>query len=300
MTEALLSSPTEILFPSGPLFSDAEILWSALQDNKEEPNLYLVTTRTPFHPVSYNWPDQPCDIGFLSTERNEYEIVSAHVAAYNLSNGTLLHDSNITVRQDDPDWVFHVVHEVSLNTSVPPDDLSAGKLVTLKVDPNHRAKLARTHTSCHLMALALNKAVASLWSKEAKLDSLGNPDFDQLAIQESRMNELEARDTYRLGKSLRKRGFNTEAFINSLDEITSTVASQVNEWIDSGFEVVMESDSTLLNSRRYWKATLSGLEATIPCGGVHVTRSDSLANVRVEAENSTDQPEVVFRTVPIT
>jgi alanyl-tRNA synthetase len=300
VTMEVLAKPTEILFPSGSLTTEAVVVWSKLHHGEHDTHLHVITTRTPFHPIAHIWPDQPGDIGTLFLGVNDYVIVGSHVAAFNPSNGVLLQDKAITARQSDPDWVYHVVHEIGVGSAQLSDDSFVGNKVTLKVDPVYRAQLARTHTSCHLMSLALNKVVAGYWSKEVKLDSLGNPDFDQLAIQESTMDTVEARDTYRLGKSLRKSGFDSESFLKNLDTIATSIASQVNDWIDQGFDVVIQSDSSTLNGRRYWKALLSGSPAIIPCGGVHVAQSNQLAPVKIIIERSPDQPEIVLRTIPIT
>ena len=102
-----------------------------------------------------------------------------------------------------------------------------GAVVELQVDTARRAALSRAHTGCHVSALALNAVVADLWRKEVPLDGIGNPDFDRLALSSSRMTTDEARDTYRLGKSLRKKGFDTAGLLERLDELPGLVQARV-------------------------------------------------------------------------
>ena len=78
------------------------------------------------------------------------------------------------------------------------------------VDAEHRAALSAGHTGCHLAAVALNAALAARWRKPVRTDGLGHPDFDQLAIVSSRIVPDGAVDTYRLGRSLRKKGFDVD------------------------------------------------------------------------------------------
>ncbi len=89
--------------------------------------------------------------------------------------------------------------------------LTEGDTVTVEVDATYRAALSAGHTACHLASLALNAALAGAWTKEPRLDSLGSPDFDGAANETSTILEHGARDTYRVGKSVRKAGFDPAA-----------------------------------------------------------------------------------------
>ena len=90
--------------------------------------------------------------------------------------------------------------------------------VELVVDADYRTRLSVGHTACHLASLALNRAVADRWKKEVRADGLGAPDFDGTAIDVSLIVENGSVDTYRLGKSLRKRGFVTEGIAEALPD----------------------------------------------------------------------------------
>jgi alanyl-tRNA synthetase len=50
-------------------------------------------------------------------------------------------------------------------------------------------------------------------------DALGRPDLDQVAIQSSVMDERGSTDVYRLGKSLRKKGFDSVGLADQLAEV---------------------------------------------------------------------------------
>lgn len=58
---------------------------------------------------------------------------------------------------------------------------------------------------------ALNGALAARWRKVPDVDSLGNPKFDAIAITSSRIGPDLSTDSYRLGKSLLKKGFTSAA-----------------------------------------------------------------------------------------
>ena len=61
------------------------------------------------------------------------------------------------------------------------------------------------------MSLALNKALEGFWDKEiANKDCFGRPNFDALTIETSRIGRGKSVDVYRIGKSIRKKGFDLE------------------------------------------------------------------------------------------
>ncbi|NUR83524.1 MAG: metal-dependent hydrolase, partial [Nonomuraea sp.] len=157
----------------------------------------LVTAETPFHPLDHTWPDQPADRGTIGG----LPVLDCVTAA--ASDEGLFLGEEIPVRRGADGWQWLVVHVVG-------SPLDEGTQVDLEVDPAYRAALSAGHTACHLAALALNAALAPYWRKEAKQDALGNPDFDQSAITSSRIAEYGSVDVYRLGKSLRKKGFSAE------------------------------------------------------------------------------------------
>lgn len=115
--------------------------------------------------------------------------------------------ADIPVRRGDEEWSWLVLHVVDGD----PGDL-AGKTAVLTVDVHRRGALSASHSGCHLLALALNEALAPRWRKDpGRSDAFGNPDFDSLAMATSVMDTEASTDTYRLGKSLKKKGFTADA-----------------------------------------------------------------------------------------
>jgi alanyl-tRNA synthetase len=95
--------------------------------------------------------------------------------------------------------------------------------------------------------------------------------------------ERGARDTYRIGKSLRKAGFDPAA----LDD-PATLAAAANatlaSWIATGGGIRIDRDGEGLTDRRYWVAELPGGEARIACGGTHVSSLADVGTVTVALE----------------
>lgn len=199
--------------------------------------------------------------------------------------GEILLGADIPARRGAEGWHWLVVHV----TDAP---LPVGTEVDLEVDAEFRAALSAGHTACHLAALALNAALADRWRKETRPDSLGRPDFDQAAITSSRIDPRGSVDVYRLGKSLRKKGFSAE------DLDPEKVARQVNErlaaWVAADAPVRVAVPGPGLTARRTWHCSLPEGEAAIPCGGTHVRRTGELGTVEVAL--SLDDATLTMRT----
>ena len=70
------------------------------------------------------------------------------------------------------------------------------------------------------------------WRKEVnEQDALDQPDFDRLAIQTSRVEPMGSREQYRIGKSLRKKGVNSEALLADLAQIEEMINKQLADWL---------------------------------------------------------------------
>lgn len=236
----------------------------------------IVTDRTPFHPVDPSWPDQPADHGTLDGQ----PVLDCLVGAV-AQDGSVALGEDITARRGDDGYEWVVVHVVDGPAPQVGDD------VDLQVDVARRQALSRAHTACHVVALALNAEVAGDWRKEVAADGAGNPDFDKIALTESRMTEDEARDTYRLGKSLRKKGFDTAVLLDGADAVADRVQARVREWIAADGRVAIETEGPALTDMRYWCCDVPDGSYRIACGGTHVTALRELGDVRVRYE----QPE---------
>lgn len=240
----------------------------------------LVVAETPFHPLDHTWPDQPADRGTIGG----LPVVDCVTGARS-ADGEVLVGEAIPVRRGAEGWEWLVVHV----TETP---LPVGAEVGLEVDAGFRAALSAGHTACHLAALALNAALAGRWRKETRLDALGHPDFDQAAITSSRISPYGSLDVYRLGKSLRKKGFAAD------DLDPAKVAQEVNEllraWVAADAPVRVEVPGPELTARRTWHCSLPDGEASIPCGGTHVGRTSELG--RVEVALALDDAALTMRT----
>lgn len=252
-----------------------------------EARVGVVTDRTPFHPVDPSWPDQPADSGTLNGIPLEDCLVGTLDAA-----GNFTVDTEIAARRGDPGFDWVVVHVLAAGSPV-----AVGDSVDLRVDQDRRAALSRAHTGCHATALALNAVVADLWRKEVATDGIGNPDFDRIALTSSRMAPDGARDTYRLGKSLRKKGFDTAALLADLDGVADRVNAQVQAWVAADASVDIEVTGPHLVDMRYWCCHVPEGTFRIACGGTHVTSLRELGAIRVHYEQPDESTLVAVTTV---
>lgn len=238
----------------------------------------VVLDRTAFHPVDTAWPDQPADRGALELpDGARAEVVEAVVGATPDAEGAMLLGRAVPVRTGTDGWSFVVAHVVEGAR------FEVGDVVRVSVDVEYRAALSAGHTACHLAALALDAALADAWRKEVALDALGAPAFDSLAISESRILPRGARDVYRIGKSLRRKGFDP-AVLDDLETVAGRANELLAQWIAAGGDVSIEVDGDALADRRSWVCALPGTTARIPCGGTHVSSLSALARVTIQLE----------------
>ncbi|SIO25472.1 alanyl-tRNA editing protein [Agromyces cerinus] len=285
----LPSRDTIVTYPGGALEAESIVLHIAPAGDGL---VAVVTETTSFHPVDAAWPDQPADTGSLSTGGPEIPIVDAVVAA---TDGTeLFLGSDIPVRKGSEGWSFLVAHLVADGAAI-----AEGDTATVRADASARRALSVGHTACHAAALALNAALAGNWSKAAREDALGAPDFDGIAIASSRIVPGGSVDVYRLNKSLRRAGFDTAAVAaDELGELAASVTATIAEWAAAGAPVRIDREGDGLTDRRYWVAELPVGTASIACGGTHVESLAELGDVRVEFEAGDDAgtPVLTMRT----
>lgn len=265
---------TIVTFPQGGTTGTGTVLLVAEQPDGQ---VGVVTDTTPFHPVDHTWPDQPADRGTLAGRPVE-ECLTGAVGP----DGALHVGTDIPVRRGEPGWAFVVVHVVPAEGAP-----AVGDEVGLAVDEQYRDELSRGHTATHVMALAMNAAAAPLWTKDVdRRDALGNPDLDAIAMAQSRILPLGARDTYRIGRSVRRKGLTGDALREALPTIQDQVNSQLAAWIAAGGPVSVETGGDArLEARRMWTAQLpGGTTVSIPCGGTHVRDLAELGSVTITYE----------------
>lgn len=271
---------TVVTFPSGSLVESARVVGV----HPAEDGAVVVLDRTPFHPVDHTWPDQPGDRGALRLDDVEVAVTEAVMAAVS-DEGEVAVGADIPVKRGAEGWTWLVGHRVE----AVPSALAAGAAAEATVDAEHRAGLSRGHTACHLASLALDLAVADLWRKDPGSDALGTPDFEGRANQTSLIHENGSVDEYRLGKSLRKAGFDTEGFAASVAERERRINAQLAAWVASGASSRIEVDGETIVDRRRWVCGLPEGTASILCGGTHVSSLAEFASIRVSLDLSDPQ-----------
>lgn len=282
----MIEADTRITYPDGATTGESTIVHvEALTPTTAA----VVLAETPAHPVDPTWPDQGADRGTLSLGDTTLELLDVRIGAW---DGSALHvGDRLPVRLGTEGWRFVVVHEVPADAAA-----AVGRSATMRVDEEHRRSLSLGHTACHLAALALNDALAGRWSKEARRDALGHPDFDGAAIQRSVIRPGGSTDTYRLGKSLRKSGFATDGLAGALDDIARRVDERLAAWIATDAAVRIDRASDELSGRRSWHCELPGGAAVIPCGGTHARHLGELGTASVRLMLDESGTELVMET----
>ncbi|WP_092564056.1 metal-dependent hydrolase [Bowdeniella nasicola] len=261
---------TTVTYPAGETSGASTI---AHIEERGDGSVAVILDTTCAHPVDPSWPDQGADRGTLTIGGEARELRDVLVGA--IHEGMLYLGNEVPVRTGTEGWVFVVAHVID----GPAPELGAEALV--EVDAAYRFSLSAAHTACHLAALALDEALAEFWTKSAPLDALGSPAFDRLAIQSSRIAPLVSEDTYRLGKSLRKKGLPASAF-DDPDTIAEHVNERLAQWLASGAGVRIEADGGDLSGRRHWVCDLPEGDVSLPCGGTHVTSLSQLSAAVVD------------------
>jgi alanyl-tRNA synthetase len=247
MTDLLIS------YPGGATVERTSVL--AITRTPTE--LLFAVARTPCHPESPRWPDQPADRCTLQLGETSGAI-ECHEGS--LSDGSL----SLDPPEPESGAVTCVVHRGPATLELEP-----GAEVILSVEQSYREQLSRSHSRCHLVTLALNHTLADAWRKDpSRHDSLGSPDFDSLAIVSSKIDERGSLDTYRIGKHMRKSGFPAEA-LSDPDALALRVAETAADWISSRPSIAVDPQVCVLEERRTWTCELPQGTASFPCGGTH-------------------------------
>jgi alanyl-tRNA synthetase len=283
-----MSTPTIVTFADGTVAGDGIV--TRVESHLD--GTVIVVDSTPFHPVDHTWPDQPGDAGAISLGDDTVQVAEALMAAIS-DDGEFAVGSDIPVKRGADGWTWLVGHRIE---GVAPASLAEGARVTLSVDGERRAGLSRGHTACHLASLALDLALADLWRKDPGADALGTPDFEGRANQSSRIHEDGAVDEYRLGKSLRRAGFDTETFAATIADRESQVNEQLAAWVASSAPSSIETEGPTIVDRRRWHCELPQGEAVILCGGTHVDSLAAFASITVSLDLS-DPQLLVMTTV---
>lgn len=271
---ALPTQDTLVSYPDGATASTGTVLHvERLQDGLSD----VILDSTASHPVDTAWPDQPSDRGVIRGATGGVRIERAVMGG--IRDGALLLGTDLPVRTGTEGWTFVVAHLI--DGAAPAE----GERVEVVADAELRAALCAGHTACHLASLALDGALADSWTKETPLDALGHAAFDQLAIATSRIHEHGSIDTYRIGKSLRRKGF-SPAGLDDLDAVSARANALLAEWARAGGAVRIERDDAAITARRMWVCALPVGEVRIPCGGTHVDDLSAFAGIEVALDRA--------------
>lgn len=282
-------SATRVSFADGAVTGDAAIT----RVESTSRGTVVVVDSTPFHPVDHTWPDQPGDHGTIDAGGQSALVAEALMAAVS-DDGDFAVGSDIPVKRGAEGWTWLVGHRLAESA---PDGFVVGAPARLEVGVARRAGLSRGHTACHLASLALDLAVADLWRKDPGTDALGNPDFEGRANQTSLIHEDGSIDEYRLGKSLRRAGFDTETFAATLTERAQQMNAQLAAWVATAAPSRVATDGPTIVDRRRWHCDLPEGEAVILCGGTHVDTLAAFDSVTVSLDLSDPQLLVMTTTV---
>ncbi|MCK2036463.1 hypothetical protein KZC51_09970 [Microbacterium sp. SSW1-49] len=280
---------TLVTFADGSAIGDGTV--THVEASSE--GVIVVVDTTPFHPVDHTWPDQPGDSGALILGDARVVVAEAVMAAVS-DEGDFAVGADIPVKRGAEGWTWLVGHRIDGET---PSALVEGAAVRLEVDAVHRAGLSRGHTACHLASLALDLAVADLWRKDPGSDALGTPDFEGRANQSSRIHEDGSVDEYRLGKSLRRAGFDTETFAATLAAREASINARLSEWVAAAATSRVVTEGPTIVDRRRWHCDLPEGEAVILCGGTHVASLADFASISVALDLRDPQLLVMTTTV---
>lgn len=286
---------THVTFPAGTTTGTGTVLAA---ESLADGMVGLVVGVTPFHPLDHSWPDQPADTGTLRAGDAEYAVVDCVTGGVGPEDEFAI-GADIPVRRGDETWAWLAVHvlEPGVNGTA-----LVGRAVSLEVDVPRRDALSAAHTGCHLLALALNEALADRWhtdvaeKNQPRRDAFGRPDFDGGAIGSSRIEIDASTDRYRLGKSLRKKGFEGEGLHEALPEITDRVNARLAEWVDADAAVRVTAPGPELTAKRTWSCELPEGTATVFCGGTHLRHVGELASLTTVLTLSADGTELVAVT----
>ena len=194
------------------------------------------------------------------------------------------------LKRSDPDLTSVVLHVTEAAPTT--------KAVTLEVDATFRAALSLQHTGVHLAALALNRVASGFWSKDPKdPDSLGAPNLDKAAVTRSEISEEASTDHYRLGKSLRKKGFDAAGFLADLPARATEMNEALRGLLASPAPIRVSPAEGALADRRLWSTRLNGADIAMPCGGTNLTGLAELTEVMVSMGPTEDS--FVMRTCSI-
>jgi alanyl-tRNA synthetase len=277
-----INHSTAVTFASGRTDGIATLLGTVVlnSDDAASPTRAAVLTETPFHPLDHQWPDQPGDTGTIETDGRIIEVTDSIVGAVEAGSREIFAGPTIPARRGDVAWHWLVLHVLADGLPESCDGSSA----VLRVGRTRRLQLSASHTACHLSGFALNAALKGSWRKKIPTDSLNNPDFDSLALAQSRIFNDGFRDRYRIGRGLRKQGFDRDSLQALLPSLGGDVSWLANSWLRSGGRIRLICDGADLADIRTWECDLPEGTARLQCGGTHLQSLGGISEIMIAAD----------------
>jgi alanyl-tRNA synthetase len=285
-----ISESTLITFPAGHTHGTSTVLGMVLLDGDGVSSVRkaLVVRETPFHPLDHQWPDQPGDTGIIESAGHVLQVVDSLVGAVADGSEEVFAGSSIPVRRGEPGWHWLVLHELADNSP----DLPEGSPAVMSVEQTRRRQLSAAHTACHLSGVALNATLKDSWRKNVPSDSLGNPDFDSLALTQSRICTDGFHDTYRIGRTLRKQGFDRDCLATMIETVGADITARIRGWLDVGGQIRLLVAGPRFSDMRTWECDLPQGTARLACGGTHPSSLGALSDVIITADLTSDGTEL--------
>jgi|GEM_PF-184852 len=265
----------KVCFPAGKTQLQTKIV-----DVIEHNNLtWLVLEETPVHPRDFRWPDQPRDkarfslhdLDLKDSNQSSFPLIDAVKILYT-TQGYLI-DTDIKYSQKEmPEDAYLVVGHCIDASQIDIDNIQAlkGQNLAVIVDESQRAAYSTGHSIGHLFSFALNEILSPYWRKPVPTDARGFQDFVSLSLDESKVSNFSTTDKYRLGKSLRKSGFNTADMLAQLPQIMGTIETTLAQWLALQPIAWIESQGLGLGDSRVWHCTIGSESLSMFCGGTHL------------------------------
>jgi len=278
-----VANGTRVTFPAGAVSGASCVLASGPWG--------LIVDQTPFHPFNARWPDQPSDTGSIIVAGRPVSVVDCQVGAVEFGSGRLVIGPDLPVSHGAEGWHWVVVHVLDRDVDVP-----VGSEVSLWVEAGRRHELSAVHTARHLSGLALNTMLASLWSQGMPADSLGNPNFDELAMSSSAVTTHGFRDTYRIRTLSAQGGGALDAeHLDSLVTILGmAVTDRIHRWLARRAPIRLVAAGPYLADPRAWECDLAQGTARVVCDGTHTADLGVIAGIEVTAALTESRTELAL------
>ncbi len=279
LTRRGICASTAVTFPSGAVRGTSKVVDLA---RISEEKIAILLEQTPFHPVDKSWPDQPADKGrfILTSSGKSLEVLDCQIFAVHKETQEVRESCDVP-KADRKNWHFTVAHVIDSN-EVEVDSLIDTEVST-EVDQLLRERLSLHHSACHLAAFAFNYATREFWSKTlSRVDSLGTPNLDQLAMNTSFIYPDRSEDSYRFGQSIKKAGLQVDRLFSALPAVQDRVNDLLAEWIKTGKKITVETVGPGLDDTRTWQCELPLGMARLPCGGTHVTALSAFGGIQYQ------------------